>query len=102
MHRPTAEQMRRDLAADLREHHDMAREVGIGLAFGPPDGSGVYEHGVYEYAGFALEALPAAAVRAQAAEEVCRRLAALARGCGSLPSDFLALADEARQLLEGE
>lgn len=57
---PTKEDAARDLRADLARHEGMQREVGIGLAFGVHTLASGYADDVYEYAKFALEAMPAA------------------------------------------
>lgn len=78
MSTPTPEDMKRDLAADFAEYEDMQRECGFGLAFGEEHGG--YRECVYEYAKFALGALPTALRRAAHAESLnAELLAALER-----------------------
>lgn len=59
----TAEDLARDLTADLEAYWDIQRDAQLGLILGPPKdgrGSGAYEYDVYEFANMAHVAWPAA------------------------------------------
>jgi len=59
----TAEDLARDLAADLEAYWDIQRDAQLGLILGPPKdgrGSGCYCDDVYEFANMAHAAWPAA------------------------------------------
>lgn len=105
---PTEADLARDLRADLAvQYDDMARQVSIDLQYGPLPST---EY-VYEFAAFALPALPAAIRRALAAEaiiaqhDLCRNLhgqvdaRAFADGCTAEQRKLYGCAPDADEVI---